>query len=247
MIIVANWKAYIEDVAVAKMLVSLAKRLSSDTKAELVLAPSAPMVGLLAKGNRSKVKFSAQDVSETLGGAATGEVTAQAYASVGVTHTTIGHSERRARGETDAVILAKVQHALAQGLIPILCVGETSRDAEARYLSFIRAQIASVFEPLSQKERMQVIVAYEPIWAIGKTATESITPVDLTEMVLYIRKVLGEYLPHKAPARVPILYGGSVEPANARSLAGGSGIDGFLVGHASVNPETFSALVKAVS
>ena len=247
MIIVANWKAYVGEFNTAKKLVRLAKTLAGKTKVKIVLAPSAPMVGLLAKGNRSKVEFSAQDVSETTGGAMTGEATAQTYASVGALYSIVGHSERRAQGDTDDVILAKTQHALAHGLTPILCVGEAVRDSEAAYLSVVRGQINAIFEHLSQKERMQMMIAYEPIWAIGKTAAESIASSDLTEMVLYIRKVLGDYLPHKAPARIPILYGGSVEPTNIRDLAGASGVDGFLIGHATVDPVLFAGLVNAVS
>ena len=248
MLVIANWKAYVEDTDKAKELFALAKRLASRTGVDLVLAPPAPQIGLLLSSiNRSKVKIAAQDVSETAGGAATGEVSAQILADFGVSHVIVGHSERRARGETDEVILEKAKHTLAHGMSPILCVGERERDHDGKYLAVIRSQIAAVFESLSQKERMQVVIAYEPVWAIGKTALESITPHDLTEMMLYIRKVLGEYLPHKAPARALILYGGSVEPGNIRDLAASSGIDGFLVGHASVDAEMFTSLVKALA
>ncbi len=246
MIIVANWKAYVSDAAQAKKLVAFAKRLASTTKIKLVLAPSAPHAALLALGNRSKVAFAAQDISPATDGASTGESTAQTYARAGVTYAIIGHSERRAQGETDADITEKVRRALAQGLIPIVCVGERERDASAEYLAFIRAELAAVLTPLSHKERLGLIVAYEPIWAIGKSAVEAISGNDLAEMVLYIRKVLGEYLPHKAPAHVPVLYGGSVEPGNVRELAAASRVDGFLVGRASVDPVSFAGLVKAL-
>jgi triosephosphate isomerase len=92
-----------------------------------------------------------------------------------------------------------------------------------------------------------MVVAYEPIWAIGKTASEAITPADLNEMVLYIRKMLGEHLPGKGSTKIPILYGGSVEPGNIRALSTGTNIDGFLVGHASTDVTSFGALVKALS
>lgn len=247
MLIVANWKAYVEDMGRARKLFSVAKRLSKKTKHEIVLAPSMPYLGMLAPKNKSKVAFSAQDVSATTGGAKTGEVPAEMLSSLGAAYALVGHSERRAIGETDAVVAEKARHALAHGLIPILCVGERERDADAKYLGFVRAQIAAVFEPLSQKERMEIVVAYEPVWAIGKTAAEAITSRDLAEMILYIRKVIGDYLPGKAPARIKILYGGSAEPDNVRELAGGSGIDGFLVGHASVDPSMFSGIIKSLS
>lgn len=247
MLIIANWKAYVEDTKRAKELFAAAKRLSKKTKHGIVLAPSMPHLGLLAPGNKSKIAFSAQDVSTTTGGAETGEVPAETLANLGVAYTLIGHSERRAMGETDTVIAEKVRHALAHDLIPIVCVGERERDPEAKYLSLIRTQISAVFEVLSHKERMAVIVAYEPIWAIGKSAADALPSHELAEMILYIRKVIGDYLPGKAPSRTRIIYGGSAEPDNARELAGGSGIDGFLVGHASVDPVMFPGIIKALS
>ncbi|MBP6860616.1 MAG: triose-phosphate isomerase [Candidatus Pacebacteria bacterium] len=247
MLIVANWKAYVEEGKRAKALFALAKRLSGKYKHEIVLAPSFPQLGLLAPGNRTKVRFASQDVSVVTGGAQTGETTAQVVKDTGATYAIIGHSERRGSGEDDAIVALKVQHALAQGLIPILCVGERERDQSAEYLGFVRAQLAAVMAPLSQKERMQVVVAYEPIWAIGKSAAEAILPADLAEMSLYIRKVLGDYLPGKAPAKTRVIYGGSVEPGNIRDLAAAGGIDGFLIGHASVEVPSFASLVAAIS
>jgi len=247
MMIVANWKAYVEDASRAKKLLAAAKRLASATEVELVLAPPAPLLGVLASGNKSKVAFAAQDVTKQSGGAATGEVAAQLLSSIGAKYAIIGHSERRAMGETDEDIAQKAQHALANGIVPILCVGEKARDEGAEYLGALRAQIGAVFSALSHQERLQVMVAYEPVWAIGKSSLEAITPPDLTEMVLYIRKLLSDYLHGKASARTKVLYGGSVEPVNARDLAGGTGIDGFLVGRASTDADSFAALVKAVS
>lgn len=241
MLIVANWKTYVDSAEKAKKLHLAARRLTD--KANIVLAMPYPYLGMFGK---SKVSLASQDISETTK-VDTGEVTGSMLASVNASHVIVGHSERRARGESDTLILEKVRRALAHKLTPILCIGESERDMDAKYLSAVRAQLHSVFHPLSQKERLSIVVAYEPVWAIGKTASESIHSTDLAEMVLYIRKVLGEYLPGKSAAKVKILYGGSAEATNARDLAGGSGIDGFLVGHASVDAASFAALVKAVS
>jgi len=243
MLIVANWKAYVEDMEKAKKLVARAKRLAHGGQVEIVVAPPAPFLSALA-GGRSTVAFAAQDISATTGGAHTGEATAPAFASAGATYAIIGHSERRALGEGSTAIAEKLAHALAHGLIPILCVGERVRDGEGAYLQVVREEIASALGTLSPKERSQVIVAYEPLWAIGKTAAEAMPPEELGEMVLYVRKVLAELLPGGSARHSRILYGGSVEPANARALAGASGIDGFLVGHASVDMASFSAMVR---
>ncbi len=246
MLIVGNWKAYVESQLKAKALFATAKRLSAQHDTEIVLAVPTPYLGLLSPSNRSKVAFAAQNISAGTGGAATGEVTAALLKELGVTYTLVGHSERRALGETDEMVSDKVRHAHANQIIPIVCVGEKERDPDAHYLQLLRAQIHAVFEPLAQKERQQTILAYEPIWAIGKTASEAMSPRDLTEMTLYIRKVLGEYLPGRSALKVKLLYGGSVEPSNIRSLAEGTGVDGFLPGHASADSDIFSALVKAL-
>jgi len=247
MFIVANWKAYVEEYAKAKKLFLTSKKLARETSCVIVLAPSAPFISALALRNKSAVAFAAQDVSATTGGAKTGEVTAQAYAATGATFAIIGHSERRFAGDTNAIVAEKLSHALAHGLTPILCVGEKERDGEGYYLSVIREEITTAIEQLTPKERAKVIIAYEPLWAIGKTASASIKPNDLAEMVLYIRKVLAELLPGKSSAHSSVLYGGSVESENVRDLAADSGVDGFLVGHESIDPHAFSLLVKQLS
>jgi triosephosphate isomerase len=247
MLILANWKAYVEDRARAKALARVAKRLAAaHPKLEIALAPAAPHLGLLAPGNRSSVAFAAQDISASTGGAATGEVPAQMYADLGARYAIVGHSERRAAGERDALIAEKLQHAIAHGLMPVLCVGERERDEASRYLAFVREQISAALAPLSPRERRSVLFAYEPVWAIGKSAAEAIEPQELAEMVLYIRKVALELMPGKSGA-AKVLYGGSVEAADIRALAGGTQVDGFLVGHASVDAKSFAALVAALA
>lgn len=247
MFIVANWKAYVEDAGKAKKLFTLSKKLAGRTKNAIVLAPPAPFLGSLAIRNRSRVSFASQDVSVAVGGAQTGEITAATYAAAGATYAIIGHSERRAASDTNPVVGQKLLHALAHGLTPILCVGEAERDRNGHYLAFIREELTTALEPLLVKDRTRIMVAYEPLWAIGKTASEAIGAHELTEMRLYIHKVLAELLPGKGASKIPVLYGGSTEPENIRALATGSSIDGFLIGHASVDPTTFSALVQNLS
>ena len=246
MILVANWKAKVETVAKAKKLVTAAKKIADTKKHKIILAPSAPHLGLLSYGNKTKLSFASQDISQTLGGAQTGEVTGGMLVGVGVTHVIIGHSERRALGDTQEILLAKIRNALTNRLIPIVCIGEHERDSEAHYLALLRTQLSETLTPLSVKDRTQIIFAYEPLWAIGKKASEGITPEDLNEMVSYIRKVLSDYLPGKTSDKALILYGGAVEPANAKALAHDTGINGLLIGHASSDPVLFSLLAKAL-
>lgn len=247
MLIVANWKAYVEHLDKAKGLFLTSKRIARTSGCDIVLAPPAPLIGAFALTNKSRIAFAAQDVSIASGGAQTGETTAAAYKAAGASYALIGHSERRAAGDTNAVVAEKLTHALAHNLIPILCVGEQERDGEGRYLGYVREEITTAINALAQKERAAVIIAYEPLWAIGQTADHAIDPNDLAEMVLYIRKVLSEFLPGKNAKQSRVLYGGAVEPGNIRRLADTSRVDGFLVGRASVEEKTFTELVRQLS
>lgn len=247
MLIIANWKAYVETREKAKELFALAKRLSSSVKrVRIVLLPPAPFLALLSQGNRTKVAFGAQDISTTTLGAQTGEVTGATLKQSGASYALIGHSERRALGETNALVAEKVRRALSVGLTPVVCVGEKERDHDAQYLSYIKEQVQAVFEPLTVPERLKMVIAYEPVWAIGKSAGDALPEREVSEMVLYIRKILGHYLAGKSAQKVPVLYGGSVEPENIRALAGGARVDGFLIGHASAQKEMFRDTVKAL-
>lgn len=248
MLLVANWKAYVDDLTRAKKLFGRAKRLAArSSRLELVIAPPAPYLGFFGRRKLPSVALSAQDISSITEGAVTGEVTAAAARSLGAEYAIIGHSERRARGDTDAIVAEKLRHALAHDLTPILCVGEKERDTNGNYLALVREQITSALRDLDARGYARVLIAYEPLWAINKTADEAIHDTDLAEMVLYIRKVVAENTAGKSTGKTKILYGGSVEPDNIRDLAGGSGVDGFLVGHASVDPATFTKLVRALT
>lgn len=245
MLIVGNWKAYVETATKAKALMASAKRLAGGkAKHRIVIAPPTPFIGLLA--GKSKVGLAVQDLAVSAGGATTGELSMPMLTGLGVQYAIIGHSERRAAGETNSDVAQKVALAIKHKLVPILCVGEVERDLDATYLARVREEITSALSPLSTKDRAGVVIAYEPIWAIGKSASEAITPSDLAEMALYIRKILDDLLPGVTSASATILYGGSVDPRNSKELAK-TGIDGFLVGRASTDVSTFSALVKAIS
>lgn len=246
MIIVANWKAKVGNIVDAKKLIVASKKIADAKAHHVIVAASAPYLGLFSLDNKSKLQFASQDITLTDGGAQTGEVTGAMLATVKAKYVIIGHSERRALGDTDADVLVKIKHALSSGLTPIVCVGEQERDVDAQYLSLLRAQIDSVYTGIQPKHHDSIILAYEPIWAIGKSASEGITPDDLTEMVQYIRKVLSAYLSPKKLEKVSILYGGAVEPSNAKALASNTGVDGLLVGHASTDAKLFTALVKAL-
>ena len=245
MIIVSNWKAIVEDIKTARRLVEAAQKVTTTGKHKVILAPPFPFIAELAR-TKSKLFYAGQDLSVTDGGSQTGEVTGVMLKSSGASYVLIGHSERRARGETDRDVATKVKSALAAGLTPIVCVGERKRDADAQYLSFVRTQLQAVYGGLKKNEIARIMLAYEPVWAIGKSAASALSPGDLVEMVGYIRKIIAQYVPQKVANQTLILYGGSVDGSNVHALTEGTGVVGVLVGRASTDPKSFLALAKAL-
>jgi len=242
MIIVGNFKSYLTSKEDAESVVKAAGKLK--TKHKIILAPSFPHLGYVAS-KKMGVSLAAQDLSIFEGGAHTGEVSADTLSNIGAEYVIVGHSERRAAGETNSIVATKVCQALSSKLKVVLCVGEADRDAHATYLSFITDEMVSALKTIKETDFKNVVIAYEPIWAIGKSTEEAITSDDLEEMVLYIKKILRENFGEKAQKSIKIIYGGSVSADNAQSLMV-SGIDGFLPGRASSTKETLTALVAAL-
>lgn len=204
-----------------------------------------PAVQLSAlKAKFRAAEFGGQDVSAEAGGAHTGEVSAPMLKAAGAGFALIGHSERRAKGETDALVARKVKAAIAAKLQVLLCVGERDRDPAGRYLRDLAAQTAASLEGITPAEAKSVAVAYEPVWAIG-AGKSAIGPTELLETSRFVRKVLRDVLGPAAGEKVYVLYGGSVDGENAATLVSGGEVDGFLVGRASLDPYAFAAIVKA--
>ena len=212
---------------------------------QIVVAP--PFMSLVAAAvaaTGSRVAISAQDVYWKKEGAFTGEVSLPMLLDVGCTHTIIGHSERRQFfGETDETVNEKARAAIAGGLQPIVCVGETLAERDAgRAAEVVRRQVRQGLAQLTESDLSPMIVAYEPVWAIGTGRTA--TPETAAEMHGEIRRTIGEIWGAKAAAAMRILYGGSVKPDNIQELMRREDIDGALVGGASLDPTTFAAIVK---
>lgn len=188
------------------------------------------------------LKVGGQTVSAQTEGAHTGEVSAKMLKAAGATFVIVGHSERRAY-ESDGVVHAQIERAAEAGLIPVLCVGEREHKEDGAHFGFIEEQLMSALREFRRTQKL--IVAYEPVWAIGKTAEDAMQPESVEETVIFIRKILAQSLGRPAALKVPILYGGSVEAENAKALLERGGVAGFLVGHASAKPETFVELLNA--
>jgi triosephosphate isomerase len=247
-LVVANWKMYVKSqdraLALARGLRRKTRQFAGTTVVVCPAFPLLPPVGKALKG--SALHLGAQALSPFGDEQHTGEVSAAMLKHAGADFCIVGHSERRAMGERDDVIRVELHRAQSEGLMPILCVGEKERDSAGSHFSTITAQLAAALGERSQKNSIKrLVVAYEPVWAIGKSAGDAMKPAELQEMVIFIRKTLADVLGRAVALRTAILYGGSVEEENADLLLAEGGVAGFLVGHASADLSTFLPLLKA--
>ena len=243
-VIAGNWKMNMlpnEAIEYINSFESLVK----DTKNEVILCvPYTDLFYALLNVQGTNIKIGAQNMHWEEKGAYTGEISGQMLKSIGVEYVIIGHSERRQYfAETDETVNKKIKSALEVGLKPIVCVGETLEQRESGVTEqIITAQVEKAFEGIEASQLDKIIVAYEPIWAIGtgKTATKE----DANTTIMQIRKKLAEIYGQNEAEGVIIQYGGSVKSSNAKELFEMSDIDGGLVGGASLKAEEFSKIVN---
>ena len=209
------------------------------------IAPSFPLIQALAtRAAGSFLKIGAQNVSEFSEGAYTGEVAATVLKEIGAHFVIIGHSERRTHfQETDDAIHQKIARALESGLLPIVCVGETKKERDhGRTQEVLADQLEGAFKPFSNKPPKDIVIAYEPVWAIG--TGESATPEEAQKIHESIRNFIKMEWGERAAEKLSILYGGSVKPSNLSALIKNPDVDGALVGGASLEVESFVTLIK---
>jgi len=246
-LIVANWKMNPETVEKAKEIFRDTQKTAKDLKnTNVVICPPFVYLSDLEKISNGGVILGAQDVFWEKSGSFTGEISPTMLKKEGEGYVIIGHSERRELGETDEMVAKKISTALKAGLRVVLCVGEKSRDDHGEYLHFLRAQIVNSLGKLQKRYLAKLVVAYEPVWAIGKSDDEAMKPEDVHTTTIFIKKVLSEVYTHKAIIDIPILYGGSVSKNNAVDIVRGGEIQGLLVGHESRQTDKFSQLLRSV-
>lgn len=243
-LVVGNWKMNPQSVADAKEIAGEVKKaVKSLRKTEVVLCPPFVFLPALSKVPKGNLFLGAQNANAEVFGSFTGEVSFSQLYQFGVEFVIVGHSERRRMGESDETVNKKIKSIINAKMTAIVCVGEAVRDHGGEYYNFIRSQIVSALKDVSKKSVGNVVMAYEPIWAVG--AKESMSSRDLQEMSIFVRKVLKDLFgPFSDDMR--ILYGGSVDKTNAGELVREGNVAGLLVGRESLRAKDFVELIKSV-
>ena len=244
-LIAANWKMHKTPDHARDFFRVFLPLVQNHDRDEIVVCPTYLAIDAAVQAAKgSNVAIGAQDVYWQKEGAFTGEICSSMLLAVGVTHVIIGHSERRQYfGETDDSVNLKLKSALEAGLIPIVCVGEVLEEREAGLTDdVLRRQCLRAFNKVSAKKAASLVVAYEPVWAIGTGKTA--TPQLAADAHAIIRSEAAESFGQEFAGKLRILYGGSVKPDNAHAMMSEEEIDGALVGGASLDPESFAAIVK---
>ncbi|SMG29505.1 triose-phosphate isomerase [Sphingobacterium psychroaquaticum] len=245
-IVAGNWKMnldYEQGLSLFSEIVNMVKDEVVGNQ-EVVVCSPAIHLSSLAKLSTAKVAVGAQNIHQAASGAYTGEISASQVKSVGASYVILGHSERRAYfGETDALLAEKVDAALAHGLKPIFCIGETKEERESgEFFAVIKTQLEQGLFHLSADAFQAVVLAYEPVWAIGTGLTA--TPAQAQDVHAFIRQTLVEKYGQEIAENTTILYGGSCNPSNANELFSQTDIDGGLIGGASLKSRDFLEIVK---
>ncbi len=244
-LIAANWKMYKTPQQATDFFHHFLPMVQGHDRDEIVICPNYLALDAAVHAAKSSgIAVGAQNLFWEKEGAFTGEICTTMLLAIGVTHVIIGHSERRQYfGETDDTVNLKLKAALEAGLIPIVCVGEVLEEREAGLTDdVLRRQCLRAFNKVSAKKAAHLVVAYEPVWAIGTGKTA--TPQMAADAHAIIRSEAAESFGQEFADQLRILYGGSVKPENAHALMSEPEIDGALVGGASLDPKSFAAIVK---
>jgi triosephosphate isomerase len=244
-LIAANWKMFKTPEQTRDFFRDFLPLIHGHDRDEIVVCPTYLCLDdAVAAAKGSNVAIGAQNLHWEKEGAFTGEINAAMLVAIGATHVLIGHSERRQYfGETDDTVNLKLKSAIEAGLIPIVCVGEVLEEREAGLTDdVLRRQSLRAFHKVSAKKAVNLVVAYEPVWAIGTGKTA--TPQMAADAHAIIRAQAAESFGPEFADKLRILYGGSVKPENAHTLMSEAEIDGALVGGASLDPKSFAAIVK---
>ncbi len=248
-IVAGNWKmnkTLAEGIQLATEIDSLTAQGIPNNTEVIIAPPFTHLTEIVNHVDTGKIRVAAQNCASEVSGAYTGEVSAPMIKSTGATHVIIGHSERRHYfGEDDALLKKKTEIALEHDLTPIFCCGEVLEERKAgEHFNVVKKQISDALFFLSDEEFGRIIIAYEPVWAIG--TGETATPAQAQEIHAFIRTLISDRYGKETAENTTILYGGSCKPSNAKELFANPDVDGGLIGGASLKAEDFYAIIKAI-
>lgn len=245
-LIIGNWKMFPNSALEAKKLFCVIKKTADKKKniQTVICPPSLFIKDLASQATGSRCVVGAQNLFWEKEGPFTGEISAEMLKSIKVKYVIVGHSERRLMGETSEDIAKKVVASLRAGLNTVLCIGELERDSSGNFTKFLREEIQVALKFLNRPVFTRLIIAYEPIWAIGKKGGRAAEPEDVLEVSIFIRKVIADMFDKKTAMSVPILYGGSVDHKNTQVFFEKGEIQGLLVGRASLDPKKFEKIIS---
>ena len=248
-LIVANWKMNPASSEEAKEIITeINKKSKNFGDVRLVVCPPFVFLNEVAGviSQSKKIFLGAQDVFVGKGVSHTGEVGVDLLKTAGVKYLLVGHSERRAVLDSNEVVKEKMLGALKEGFKVILCVGEKNRNEHGDHYHEVRKEIEDAIIKLPKKLIKNLIIAYEPVWAIGRPESEAIKPDQLHEITIFIKRLISDILGAKEVEKVKILYGGSVTKNNAKNIFEKGNVDGLLIGRESLKTENFLELIKTV-
>ncbi len=243
-IIVGNWKMNPESLNKAKVIFnSIVKYIKGVKGVEVVICPPYPFLCIGDKLKIKNINIGAQGVSEELKGSYTGEVSIKMLSSLGLKYVILGHSENRAKGETNISINKKVLLTLKAKITPIICIGEKDRDDNGFYLAYVKHQLLESLSSVPRSQIKNIIIAYEPIWAIGGDSLREATKDEFVEIQIFIKKIISDLYDIKIASITRVIYGGSVNPLNAKEFLD-NGASGLLIGRSSLSPKKFGDIIK---
>jgi triosephosphate isomerase len=247
-LVIANWKMNPQSKKEAEAIFSsISKGIKNIKNTDIVICPPFPFLFIKEKLKNKKIILGGQDVSFEREGSYTSEVSSSMLKNFGVEYVIIGHSERRRIGDTNSIINKKISATLKSKMTPVFCVGENKRDINGFYLSFIKQQLEEGLSGILKPQMKNIVIAYEPVWAIGSGSIRVAIPSEFIEIRIYIKKIISDLFDIKTANSVRIIYGGSVNPLNAESFIKEGGADGILVGRDSLNPKKFCSIINLVS
>ena len=248
-IVAGNWKMHNDKKATNKLIKGIKKSIKrvSLKNTRVIVAPTfVNLSSALKKAKKSNIEVVAQNMHQAKSGAFTGEISAEMLKSIGIKTVILGHSERRTHfGETDTILAEKVNAVLENGLETIFCFGELLEDRKSEnHFSVVESQLTNGLFHLEASAFKSIVLAYEPVWAIGTGETAS--PEQAQEMHAFIRSIIQKKYNKEVSENISILYGGSVKPANAEEIFSKPDVDGGLIGGAALKAEDFTAIIKAI-